>query len=519
MRSFFVTCFLTLAACSSTSKVDLDEDGYSALDDCDDNNAAINPGAEEICDGLDNDCDGEDDNAPVDGTTFYLDNDGDTFGDDETAIVACNAPAKHVEIAGDCDDTKAAVNPDAQEVCDTTETDDDCDGKVNLFDDSIDMDTVTSYYPDADKDNYGDAAADPTLACKDPSTSTERFVKNNTDCDDTTPWAKPNGVEVCDGIDNDCDNTTREDGMVLSVDRSGGRQDRTATFAAGSASEPVKYETIGEETLYFCKGNHYATITTTYGIDLVGVAGPSQTTLSAASQGTVITIAGEGLVSTITGLSVEGGQASDTRKDWVSKAGGGIYCTGASDLTIIDSVIANNTSSVIGGGIYNEGCEMNITDSTIRDNEADVLGGGIANWAGNLTLTNSIVEENETDTYGGGIDHYQADTAIDTNLTLVNTRVINNDGGLYGGGIAVGGGEATCKGSAESFGIYGNTASQEGGGVFLWAGTFTSDMCDFGSDDSSLPINEPNTVLTFESMLTFDFGNDASFECDLYTCE
>ena len=262
---------------------------------------------------------------------------------------------KHVEIAGVCDDAKAAVNPDAQEVCDTTETDDDCDGKVNLFDDSIDMNTVNSYYPDADNDSYGDASADPTLACKDPSTSAERFVKNNTDCDDTTSLASPAGVEVCDGLDNECDSTTREDGMVLSVDRSGGRQDRTDAFAAGSASAPAKYETIGEETLYFCKGNHYATIRSTYGIDLVGVAGASQTTLSAASQGTVFTLAGDSLTASVTGLSIEGGQASDTLSGG-SKRRGGIYCRN-STLTITDSVIANNTSAMAGGGIYEPGAE------------------------------------------------------------------------------------------------------------------------------------------------------------------
>ena len=57
--------------------------------DCSDSNAAAYPGAEEICDGIDNDCNDEiDENLDI---NFYVDNDGDGYGDDNNIITGCQA--------------------------------------------------------------------------------------------------------------------------------------------------------------------------------------------------------------------------------------------------------------------------------------------------------------------------------------------------------------------------------------------------------------------------------------------
>ena len=107
---------------SDCAGVDGDSDGWTFAQDCDDSNAQINPGAAEECsNGLDDNCDGAvDDNdpsCPESNSGWYQDNDGDGFlGEME-----------------DCDDTNAAVNPDAPEDC-GNQIDDDCDGNIDSAD-------------------------------------------------------------------------------------------------------------------------------------------------------------------------------------------------------------------------------------------------------------------------------------------------------------------------------------------------------------------------------------------------
>ncbi len=178
--------------------------GYVAnMDDCDDTTNATYPGADELCDGADNDCDTDVDEDAVDPSTFYIDTDGDGYGDTATTVEDCSAPAGYVATGDDCDDTDPAVSPAASEVCDGT--DNDCDGAT---DESDAIDAAT-FYADTDADGYGDPAVT-TTACSVLS----GYSADNTDCDDTESTTFPGADEYCDTVDNDCDGSTDESGAV-----------------------------------------------------------------------------------------------------------------------------------------------------------------------------------------------------------------------------------------------------------------------------------------------------------------
>ncbi|HNC98440.1 MAG TPA: putative metal-binding motif-containing protein, partial [Myxococcota bacterium] len=82
--------------------------------DCDDDRAGVHPGAEEHCDGVDEDCDGRVDEDAVDMQSWYADADGDGYGAG-SAQPACEGGAGQVAVAGDCDDAAAERHPGAEE--------------------------------------------------------------------------------------------------------------------------------------------------------------------------------------------------------------------------------------------------------------------------------------------------------------------------------------------------------------------------------------------------------------------
>lgn len=98
--------------------------------DCDDAQASIHPGANEVCNQFDDDCDGSVDEGVK--NRYYRDADGDQFGNGMASLEACAAPSGYVSDATDCDDTRATVNPGVGERVSAFNCEDgldnDCDG-------------------------------------------------------------------------------------------------------------------------------------------------------------------------------------------------------------------------------------------------------------------------------------------------------------------------------------------------------------------------------------------------------
>ena len=170
---------------------DVDGDGYSKDEDCNDNNPDVHPGAVEICNHINDDCDNEVDEGVT--TQWWADTDGDGFGRENTTPVdSCEALSGYVDNDLDCDDYDSEVNPDATEICNNL--DDDCDGMA-------DSGSNTTWYADADGDGFGDASVT-SEACEAPS----GMVADSTDCDDADATVHPGAPEICgDFDDDDCD--------------------------------------------------------------------------------------------------------------------------------------------------------------------------------------------------------------------------------------------------------------------------------------------------------------------------
>jgi len=169
-------------------------------DDCDDSNSTVGADFPELCDGLDNDCDGEVDEGFIEG--YYLDLDGDGTGAADQPLQDCGMADWGVQDDSDCNDGDPLVGGGLEELCDGL--DNDCDG---LVDEDFER---TFYYPDLDGDGMGDALSAPMEACSAPP----GYVSSAIDCDDSDSSIFPGSEEACNAVDDDCDGDVDEGVLV-----------------------------------------------------------------------------------------------------------------------------------------------------------------------------------------------------------------------------------------------------------------------------------------------------------------
>ena len=227
----------------------------SASIDCNDNNAAINPGATEICDAanVDENCNGLADNADATAadagkTNFYADIDNDTYTL-ASASRFCDSVTGYRTAASlltDCDDTNAAVYPGAVENCANDGVDNNCNGEANSDAEAVDS---VAYFVDFDADNFGSSVAVAQQSC----VAVVGSVLDHTDCNDASAAVYPGAVENCanNGVDNNCDGSNLESDAIdrttyyADTDGDGAGDASTATL---SCTQAAGYVTVAGDT-------------------------------------------------------------------------------------------------------------------------------------------------------------------------------------------------------------------------------------------------------------------------------
>lgn len=216
--------------------------------DCDESSAARNPGADELCDGIDNNC-----NTRIDENPVGVGEDCSTSFPGECAEGITRCGLLGIECVG--------RNTPVAEICDGL--DNNCDG---ASDEDL---AIITFYIDADGDGFGDPDGETRAGCGRPL----GFVENRSDCDDNNNIVFPGATEtVGDGIDANCDaieicyadidnDDYRTEGLVTSSDLScTGDGLAAASVPAGDCDDrdpdknPGVRETVGDEIDMNCDG-------------------------------------------------------------------------------------------------------------------------------------------------------------------------------------------------------------------------------------------------------------------------
>lgn len=393
--------------------------------------------------------------------TFYADGDGDGFGAGPAAPDApdCSAPEGWVADASDCDDSDAAVHPDADELCNSL--DDNCDGTVDT--DAIDRST---WYVDADGDGVG---ATEVIACDAPAGTVSRAG----DCDDGDATISPDAAELCNAVDDNCDLAVDEGFVDTDTDGTPDCRDVCPVWVgpdgvAGDGSETSPYASIqdalalrGEacDEIVVLAGTYEESVI--IGTDAVDYSGADTRNVSITSEfaylhgdyRTLVDLDGDGFVDDVDcDADPEDGYQVIITPDPVLSFGPGMVINGGQDAT------TTITGLTFWGG----------TGTDVWSDDGDTKGGGMYIQDSSPTLTQLIFRCNTVAQRGGGLYASNADSLIQDNIFQANA--VTQDSNGAGGGLELGGGSPSFLGNV----VLDNSATAadpagnpDGGGMIL----------------------------------------------------
>ncbi|MCB9302112.1 MAG: HYR domain-containing protein [Lewinellaceae bacterium] len=392
----------TITQCARPAGYKAQTELTATTGDCNDGNAAINPAASEICDGLDNNCNGFTDEGLL--ATYYRDADGDGYGNPAMAQQSCSAPPGYVSNNIDCNDNSAVEKP----------------GQV--------------WYKDSDGDGYAETGAATITQCARPAgyKAQTELTATTGDCNDGNAAINPAASEICDGLDNNCNNAI-DDGInccpssnviYVNDDAPGANNGSSWTDAftdlqdalalAGNCPNVMEIWVAAGTYKPTSGTDRNAAFVMKDGVAIYGGFNGTETQLSQRDwAANVAILSGD--------IGIPGNNADNTFSV--------IRSFGIGNSSILDGFTvtqANATPAsgdILGGGIYNEGSSPIIRNCIFSNNTGSYVNAGVLNVTGGTpTIINCIFINNVGSAYSSGIFNFTNTGCSITNCTFYGNQ-------------------------------------------------------------------------------------------------